>query len=378
MIHRLFRRSAVPVLAALLLLGVTPAAPVRAQEDAPKPAPPTAADTARFQKFGRPLPAPELLQPTLDPALPAYTPHAPRDLSGRLTGAASDVLANLAQRWITAFKAYYPNVTIEVPPPYSGKVGAKELVSGKVDFALVSRELVPSDVTDFKAKFGWPPLSVPIMGGTYRDFGFLDAVGFFVHKDNPLTRLTFTQLDALLSTTRYRGGAPVRTWGQLGLTGAWADRPIHVWAVKPWNGFEEFVRERVLSPDDRRGEWRPDLNFVETVFPIAPHVAADPDAIGYAGLAYLNDGVKLIALAKDDHSPFHPPSYEEVARARYLLSRLVYCNVNRAPDHPLAPALDEFIHFILSREGQQVVLNQAVYIPLRATQAAHSLQLVGP
>jgi len=361
---------------ALACCALAPAA--RAQVTPLKIKAPTAADTANFQKFGRPLPAPELLQPTLDPELPAYTPHAPRDLSGHLEGAASDVLANLAQRWIAAFKAYYPNITVVVPPPYSGKVGAKELVSGKVDFALVSRELVPSDVTAFQAKFGRPPLSIPIMGGTYRDFGFLDAVGFFVQKDNPLTQLTFTQLDALLSTTRYRGGEPIRTWGQLGLTGAWADRPIHVWAVKPWNGFEEFVRERVLSPDSRRGEWRTDLNFAETVFPIAPHVAADPEAIGYAGLAYLNDGVKLLALAKDDHSPFYPPSYEEVARARYLLSRLVYCNVNRGPGHPLSPALDEFIHFILSREGQQVVLQQAVFLPLRASQVAHSLELVAP
>jgi phosphate transport system substrate-binding protein len=369
---RLHPAAALP---ALLLFALSAAA-LRADEDPPKPAPPTAADTARFQKFGRPLPAPELLQPTLDRALPDYAPHAARDLTGRVEGAASDVLADLAQRWIAAFKAYYPNVTVEVPPPYSGKVGAKELVSGKVDFALVSRELVPSDVASFQEKFGRPPLSVPIMGGTYRDFGFLDAVGFFVHKDNPLSRLTFTQLDALLSTTRYRGGEAIRTWGQLGLTGAWADRPIHVWAVKPWNGFEEFVRERVLSPDDRRGEWRTDLNFVETVFPIAPHVAADPDAIGYAGLAYLNDGVKLIALAKDEHSPFYPPSYEEVARARYLLARLVYCNVNKAPGQPLPPALDEFIHFILSRQGQQVVLNQAVFIPLRAPQAAHSQELL--
>ena len=354
------------------------AALARAQTEGVKPSPPTKADPAQWMAHGRPLPTPELLQPTLDKDLPAFVPKESKDLSGHLMGASSDVLADLSQRWIAAFKAYYPNVKVEVPAPYSGKVGAKELVSQKIDFALVSRELVPSDVTDFQAKFGYPPLSVPVMGGSYRAFGFLDAVAFFVHKDNPISHLSFQQLDAILSTTLHRGGPAIRTWGQLGLTGEWADKPIDVWAVKPWNGFEEFIRERVLSTPDHRGEWRTDLNFVETVFPIAPHVSQDKYAIGYAGLAYINDGVKLLAVAPTAEGPFYPPSYEEVARARYPLSRLVYCNINKRPGTPVNPVLSEFIRFVLSREGQQVVLNQAVFIPLRASQSVHSASLLTP
>jgi len=369
-----FRCLLLPALAAAALL--LPAA-ASAQNGGVKYGPPSAADTASFMKNGRPLPDPELLQPTVDPALPAFQPRESAALAGALRGAASDVLAKLAQRWIAGFKKFYPNVSVTVPPPYSGKVGARELVSGKVDFALVSRELVPSDVTEFKAKFGYGPLSVPISGGSYRHFGFLDAVVFFVNQDNPLSRISLTQLDSILSTTRYRGGEPIRTWGQLGLTGEWADQPIHVWAVKPWNGFEEFVRERVLSPGASRGEWRDDLNFGATVFPIAPAVAKDRYAIGYAGLAYTNDGVKLLALAPDDGGPAVPPSYEAVARAEYPLSRVVYCNVNRAPGQPLDPVLRELLRFIVSREGQEVVHAQAVFLPLRGAQAARSLNLIG-
>ncbi len=351
---------------------------LKADVEVPHPAPPTKAQTADWMQHGRPLPRPEILQPTLDASLPAFEPRQPKTLAGHLHGAASDVLADLAQRWIAAFKQYYPEVQVEVPPPYSGKVGAKELVSDKVDFALVSRELVPSDVVDFKSKFGYLPTSVPIMGGSYRDFGFLDAIAFFVSKDNPIDHLSFKQLDAILSTSRHRGGEPVRTWGQLGLTGEWADKPINVWAVKPWNGFEEFVRERVLSTDGHRGEWRDDLNFVETVFPIAPHVSTDRYAIGYAGIAYINDGVKLISVRQDEDGPFVPPTYDEIAKASYPLSRLVYCNINQNPAKTVDPVLSEFIRFIVSREGQQVVLNQAVYLPLRAGQAATSLALLHP
>jgi ABC-type phosphate transport system substrate-binding protein len=352
----LFRSWRLPAAAALLLVAASRGA----------------ADPESWNQYGRPLPTPEFFQPTLDPALPAYQPREDLHLSGNLVGTASNILPGLVQAWIVAFQRYYPNVMIDLLPPYVGSLGAKELIAGKVDFVFISREQIPADVTAFHAKYGYDPLSIPVAGGTYRHYGYLDAITFFVNGANPLRQVTFTQLDALLSTTRWRGGAPVRTWGDLGLTGDWADKPIHVWAVKPWNGFEEFVRERVLSVGDHRGEWRADLNFVPTVIPLAEHVAQDPYALGYAGLAFLKPGVRTLALAPVDGGPYHEATYEEVARATYPLSRLVYVNVNRGPGHPLPPALREFIRFILSREGQQVVLRQAIYLPLRENQAAAS------
>ncbi len=342
----------------------------------PLPARPTPAQTELWKQEGRTLPEPELLQPTLDPGLPAFTPRQSATLAGHLHGAASDVLAVLTKQWAAAFKKYYPNVVIDVPPPYAGSLGAVELSKGDIDFVTVSRELRPSDISGFLKKFGYGPCTIPISGGTYRHFGFLDSVVFFVHQDNPLRQLSFAQLDAILSSTQHRGGVPITTWGQLGLTGDWADKPIHVWGVKPWNGFEEFVRQRVLSVGGQRGEWRSDLNFVDTVFPVSPNVAADRYAIGYAGLAYVGDGVKLLALSASAAGPFVAPDYEEVARATYPLSRLVYINVNKAPGKPLAPALDEFVRFILSREGQQVILHEAIFLPLRSSQVATSLHQV--
>ena len=341
-----------------------------AQTLRPIPTPATPAETARWREQGRSLPTPELLQPTLDPALPAYTPRKDIELSGHFKGAASDVLAALTKNWIAAFQKHYPNVSIDLPPPYAGSLGAVELAKGGLDFVMVSRELRPTDIAEFRKNFSYDPTSLPISGGTYRHFGFLDALGVFVHQDNSIGRLTFAQLDAIFSKTHHHGGAAITTWGQLGLGGEWADKPIHVWAVKPWNGFEEFVRQRVLSVGEKRGEWRDDLNFVETVFPISPAVAKDRYAIGYAGLAYVGDGVKLLSLSADGAAAFLPPGYEEVARATYPLSRLVYVNLNKAPDKPLPPVLEEFVRFIVSGEGQQVILKQAVFIPLRAEQAA--------
>jgi phosphate transport system substrate-binding protein len=201
-------------------------------------------------------------------------------------------------------------------------------------------------------------------------------VGFIVNRDNPIDHLTFDQLDSLMSTTHHRGGRPVRTWGDLGLTGEWADKPINVYAIKPWNGFEEFVRQRVLSVPGKRGEWRTDLNFADVVFPIAKSVAKDRYALAYTGLAYLDAPVKVLALQREASAPVVPATYEAVAAATYPLSRLTYFNVNKKPGARLNPAIEEFLRFVLSRQGQSVVLAQGTYLPLRANQADQARALL--
>lgn len=142
---------------------------------------------------GRPLPALELLQPTLDPALPKYkykyvVTTKPATLKGYYKVAASDVLPGLVHLWIAAFRKLHPGVTIDLSPPYSGSYGTTELINQTIDLVFSSRELRPQDITVFRAKFGYDPLSVPVSGGTYRHYGFLDAVAFIVNK---VSRSTF-------------------------------------------------------------------------------------------------------------------------------------------------------------------------------------------
>ena len=338
--------------------------------------PQTPADEEVGKTQGRRLPQPEILQPALDSRLGEYHPVAAA-LSGSYKAAASDVLPGLVKQWIAEFHKYYPNVIIDLEPPYAGSLGAKELVKGNLDLVFVSRELKPDDITDFKAKFGYDPLSVPICGGSYRHFGFLDAVAFFTNKDNPIDRLTFAQLDGILSSTHIRSGKAYTTWGDVGLKGEWADKPIHIYGVKPWNGFEEFVRQRVLSLPGKRGEWRDGINFEKVVFPLASRVAQDRYGIGYSGIAYIDAGVKVLPLSENEADDLYPPTYENVALAKYPLSRLIYANLNASPSKGPPPALKEFLTFIVSKQGQQVVLNQAIYLPLRGWQSEKSLSLIG-
>lgn len=382
-------RSALALIAAAAAIGSCPAGSY-AQTATPMvtwvaPATPTnkpqtEAEAEKGRQSGRDLPPPEILQPMLDAQLPSYQPRRDIQISGTFRGAASDVLVVLAQKWMEKFKTYYPNANLSIAPPYAGSLGAVELIKGDLDFVFVSRELKPDDITKFKAKFGYAPLSVPISGGSYRHFGALDTVAFFVNKDNPIEQITFQQLDQMYSTTHARGGNAITKWGDLGLTGEWADKPIHLYGIKPWNGFEEFVRQRVLSTPQKRGEWRDDIKFEKLVFPMAKDVATDKYAIGYSGMAYTDAPVKLVPLVEKEGDAPQAPTYENVARATYPLARLTFFNTNKAPNKPLNPVLEEFLKFVLSKEGQQVVLDHARYIPLRASQAqsARTLLESGP
>jgi phosphate transport system substrate-binding protein len=337
--------------------------------------PQTDAAAEEGRQHGRKLPVLEVLQPVVDASLSSYQLRAGVEISGHFKAAASDIMPGLVHLWVDAFRKYYPKFDLQIDPPYAGSLGAQELVKGTLDAVFVSRELRPDDIIDFKAKFGYDPLSVPISGGSYRHFGFLDAVAIFVHKDNPIETIRFDQFDSIVSTTRHRGGPAITTWGQLGIGGEWADKPIHIYGVKPWNGFEEFVRQRVLSVPGKRGEWRDDINFDKLVFPVTGRVAADRYGIGYGGVAYIDAGVKVMALSEKEGGPAYPPTYENVVKAVYPLSRVMYLNLNKAPGKPLNPALAEFLRFVLSREGQELVVKEGVFIPLRAGQAAASRRL---
>lgn len=343
------------------------------------PALPSAAPRSEEEKAlgieqGRVEPRPELLQPALDDTLPDYRPVDPANISGRYKAAASDILPRLIDAWTSAFREIYPDVEIILSPPYAGSLGALELIAGNVDFVFVSRELKPTDIASFEAKYDYPPLSIPIVAGSYRHYGFLDTLAVLVHKSNPIEEISLEQLDAIFSTTRHRGGSAIQTWGDLGLGDSWSDRPVRRYGIEPWNGFEEFFRQRVLNTQGKRGEWRGDVHFDKVVFPVAAKVAEDPHAIGYTGIAYVDAPVRVLPIRLGEEGPPVAPSYENVATARYPLSRLIYLNLNRPPGEKLPDAVSELLRFILSRQGQDIVRRQGIFLPLRAHQAAESLK----
>ena len=132
-----------------------------------------------------------------------------------------------------------------------------------------------------------------------------------------------------------------------------------------------------MDVGERRGAWR-DFGAADGGDAIvSDRVAADPYAIGFTGMGHLVAGTKTVALAAEAGAAYYEASYENVARADFPLSRVFYLVVAKKPGQPLAPALAAFARFLLSRDGQRVLLDQGVFIPLRASQAAQSLRMLG-
>lgn len=342
-----------------------------------------AADPPEWARTGRPPPPREFLQPTLDSDLASYRPCG---ASGRLEGTAPPILVDLVGRWLRAFHEHEARVRVDVPPPYLPPQGElnprlRAFIEGRLDFAFVTREMAASDVDAFRRVHGFAPLQLPVSGGSYRHFGFVDSVAVIVNERNPLRGLTLAELDAIFSHTRYRGHpAQVTTWNEIGVR-EWAGRPVHIVGSGAWAAEESaratFFRERVMDSDGRRGEWRkndapPDAG--DSI--VVEAVATDPLAIGFTGMGHLSPEVRAIALSPRAGMPFIEPTYENVARADYPLSRLFYLVIAPKPGQPLAPALDAFARFLLSREGQAVVLSEGVFLPLRAAQVQTARQLL--
>lgn len=315
-------------------------------------------------------PAPPLpYSATVDPAIPVYKPV--KGLAGTLKGVESNTVTVVEQKWIDGFTKIYPSVKISVDIGGSGQ-GGPRLTNGSADFAFIAREMMGREEFPFVDKFGYKPLAVSVSGGSFAVKAFTDCVVFIVNKENPLNEITYPQLDAIYSATHNRGiREPITKWGQLGLTGEWADAPIHAWGVEIPNGYDNFVNMHVLAD----GQWRDGIQSQKTVIPLSDKIAADKYAISYTGLAWdTNPDTKVLKLAVHAGEPAIAPTFDTVASQTYPLARTIYIFANQAPGKPLNPVLREFIRYALSREGQQAIVDDRIFTPLPAAMDAREAE----
>jgi phosphate transport system substrate-binding protein len=295
----------------------------------------------------------------VDPAIPRY--KAVKGLSGTFKGVQSNTTCGVLKLWIDGFTKLYPDVHLPVDVGGSGQAGPR-LTNGSAQWAFIARELMGREEFLFTDKFGYKPLQVAVSGGSLNVKAFTDAIVFIVNKDNPLDKLTFKQIDAIYSFTRNRGAKQnITTWGELGLTGDWADKPIHLYGVQIPNGYDTFIVQRVLAD----GQWRDGIKTDKTVIPLSDHVAADKYALSYTGLAWnTSPGTKVLKLAVHEGDPYHEATFDEVAAQTYPLLRVIYMFANREPGKPMDPVLREFMRYALSQEGQQMVVQDGIFTPL--------------
>jgi phosphate transport system substrate-binding protein len=194
----------------------------------------------------------------------------------------------------------------------------------------------------------------------------IDALAVFVHKDNPVDQLTFKELDAIFSATRKCGAPrPIRVWGDLKLGGAWGDKPISAYGRNSASGTYGFFKEHALCAGDFRDTVKEQPGSASVV----QGISEDRFGIGYSGIGYRTSAVKTVSLSDDGGESYHETTPEEVYAGRYPLARFLYIYVNNPPHEPLDPLVREFLLFVLSREGQQVVVKDR-YLPLTAEMVA--------
>ena len=297
------------------------------------------------------------------PGVPVYSPVS--SLSGHLQSVGADTMETLMRYWIEDFQKVYPNVKIDMEAKASGTAGPA-LTNGTAQLGPVAREMLPAEEQEFEKKFSYKPTGIRVAGGSYRTPGKTHAIAFFVNEKNPISQLSFAQIDAIFSSTRNRHYKEVSTWGDAGLTGDWADKPIHLWGLIRPNGIAHFLEGRILLGGSWKGgiEERTTVGSLAALDAINEGVAKDIYAIGYSGFGNVMPGVKPVALAEKDRGPYYKGTFQEVLGQKYPLSRVIYIYINKAPGQPIDPKVREFLKFVLSAKGQEDVMKEGIFLPL--------------
>jgi phosphate transport system substrate-binding protein len=284
--------------------------------------------------------------------------------------------------WEAGFQKYHPDITFS-DNLVSSAAATGALFTNTADLGILGREIRPMEVAGYNRVMKQKPFPLEVMTGSFANADKSVALGIFVAKDNPITHITFAQLDAIFGAEHLRGEkANIRTWGQLGLTGPWANRTINVYTgeldAAPAFYFSQQVmrgsmlwNERLQHFDDIN---RPDGTVYEAQQHIVDALAQDPAGIAVSGAGCHNPGVKLIPVAINDDGPFIDATPETVQTRAYPFARSVWIYTNQGPGHPLDPGTREFLRFIFSREGQELVRQEGEYLPLTPELAAAQLR----
>lgn len=331
--------------------------------------------------------------------LPSYKPE--QTVAGTIRNFGFG-LGGVLKLWEEDFRKIHPGIGFDDKLPTSD-AAIPALVTGVTDLAPDGGEATLTENLSFFETYGYPVTDITVASGAFDVDGKSNGPVIFVHKDNPIGRLTIRQLDGIFGSERTAGmrgfkwtptdgrGAEenIRTWGQLGLTGEWADKPIQTYGHAP-SGTARFFQWKVLQNGNK---WNP--NFREYVESGSKMIAEEDRAEQRLGLQYMlkNElannrygiawtvmpqaqgisGIKLLAVAPREGGAYVMPTRETFQDRTYPLVRSIYIFLNRAPGKPLDPKLREFLRYILSREGQETVARNGSYLPL--TPAVVSEQL---
>jgi phosphate transport system substrate-binding protein len=298
-------------------------------------------------------------QVKVDSKLPDYRPVS--GVSGSIKSVGSDTMNNLMTLWSEGFLKFYPSVRVEIEGKGSS-TAPPALIAGTATFGPMSRAMKPAEQDAFEKKYGYKAVQL----GTS-----IDMLAIYTNKDNPIKGFSLSQLDAMFSSTRKLGyPEDITKWGQVGLEGEWANAPISLYGRNSASGTYGFVKENVLG----EGDYKPTVKEQPGSSSVVQGVASDKFGIGYSGIGYRTADVNVVDLAKEEGSEMIPATAERAGD--YPLARFLYLSVNYKPGGQLDPLRREFVKYIFSKQGQEVVVKDG-YLPLTAPMAAKQLEMVG-
>jgi len=318
--------------------------------------------------------------------LPHYAPKV--HLTGTLRVWGNNYIRDgyLAEYWEKEFRKFQPDVTIEYHLPTTG-IGIPALSCGVADVAM-SRKAIIMDLLTFEQVYHHPVTEVEAVTGSYDVYGWSPPFIIVVHKDNPLDRISLKQLDGVFGGARTGGYVGsvwhteypfsrgpeenIRTWGQLGLTGEWANEPIHIGGQTLRGNQTSQFSDLILKGSDQFAEgYRAFANYITPDGKINSwslqarrSIAQDRLAMYYVSPMTLSPDMKELAVQTEEGGPFVKRTLETVHDRSFPLYGRYFFYFNREPGKPVDPKVDEWLHFILSQEGQDCVQREGRYLPL--------------
>lgn len=284
----------------------------------------------------------------VDASVPEY--KAVSGVSGNLSSIGSDTLANLMTFWAEEYKRQYPSVNIQIQAAGSS-TAPPALTNGISNLGPMSRKMKSKEIESFEKRRGYRPVAIRVA---------IDALAVYVNKDSPVKGMTIPEVDAIFSSTRKCGGdSDITKWGDLGLTGSWASRPIQLYGRNSVSGTYGYFKKKGLC----KGDFKKNVNEQPGSASVVQSITSSLNGIGYSGIGYKTSGVRAIPLAKRAGKPYVAATPENAINKTYPLSRFLYIYVNKHPEKPLPPLEKEFIKLVLSKVGQQIVIKDG-YIPL--------------
>ena len=317
--------------------------------------------------------------------LPSY--HPTQQVSGTIRMWGSNYIqdSNLGKYWDEGFRKYQPGAHISFHMK-TATAAVPALVFGVADVG-VGRKITFAEQLLYERYNNHDPLIVTAATGSYDVTGWQPGYGIVVSKDNPLTCLSMQQLDGIFGAERTGGWdgtswhpewargpeENIRTWGQLGLTGGWADKPINPYGLNLRYHQEAEMSDDILKGSDKWNErLRIYANYVAKNGALGRDLTADlaSDRYGIAWIAAptfkLPPQLKVLAISDRTGGQCISYTMATIHDRTYPLFSQIYMFANRGKDGATKPLVREFLRYVVSRQGQEAVERDGKYLPLTA------------